>query len=432
MREIDDRYPEFARPWEPVKGGKHYKKLRFAALPLTAAVLAVIGLTVELPKPEIVPEVSAPTENVELVPVTEPPAPVIVPVTLPPAEPVPKNDPDNTPKKNNRYDPRGYPEPKPPVTIPPVTYPPVTVPPVTVPPVTVPPVTYPPVTYPPVTDPPVTVPPVTDPPVTVPPVTDPPVTVPPVTDPPVTVPPVTDPPVTREEPITEVNRHVEYEEMDAGTIFYSVELKDLKGGSAKATLHRKTGSGWEALSGPGASAERSFAEDDEYWTVNDYGSEDLLYHMPSLHDDIGAAETVKVVFDFTYPDGTTGTYESDPLPIHNGTYAMPNYYYAREGWDYIWTTNDLIFDVLIRNDLVDESRVEATYTEVYDEDAGVRVEATPAITRVQDDSGDWHMIFTYHFEEMLHEGNFSFYTALHYPEDAYNSWDVDVDMSFAL
>ena len=412
MREIDDRYPEFARPWEPVKGGKHYKKLRFAALPLTAAVLAVIGLTVELPKPEIVPEVSAPTENVELVPVTEPPAPVIVPVTLPPAEPVPKNDPDNTPKKNNRYDPRGYPEPKPPVTIPPVTYPPVTVPPVTVPPVTVPPVTYPPVTYPPVTYPPVTYPPVTDPPVT--------------------VPPVTDPPVTREEPITEVNRHVEYEEMDAGTIFYSVELKDLKGGSAKATLHRKTGSGWEALSGPGASAERSFAEDDEYWTVNDYGSEDLLYHMPSLHDDIGAAETVKVVFDFTYPDGTTGTYESDPLPIHNGTYAMPNYYYAREGWDYIWTTNDLIFDVLIRNDLVDESRVEATYTEVYDEDAGVRVEATPAITRVQDDSGDWHMIFTYHFEEMLHEGNFSFYTALHYPEDAYNSWDVDVDMSFAL
>ena len=156
MREIDDRYPEFARPWEPVKGGKHYKKLRFAALPLTAAVLAVIGLTVELPKPEIVPEVSAPTENVELVPVTEPPAPVIVPVTLPPAEPVPKNDPDNTPKKNNRYDPRGYPEPKPPVTIPPVTYPPVTVPPVTVPPVTVPPVTYPPVTDPPVTYPPVT------------------------------------------------------------------------------------------------------------------------------------------------------------------------------------------------------------------------------------------------------------------------------------
>ena len=27
MREIDDRYPEFAEPWEPVKGGKHYKRL---------------------------------------------------------------------------------------------------------------------------------------------------------------------------------------------------------------------------------------------------------------------------------------------------------------------------------------------------------------------------------------------------------------------
>ena len=31
MLEIDNRYPEFAEPYEPVKGGKHHKKLAWAA-----------------------------------------------------------------------------------------------------------------------------------------------------------------------------------------------------------------------------------------------------------------------------------------------------------------------------------------------------------------------------------------------------------------
>ena len=29
MRETDDRYPEFAEPYEPVKGGKHHKRWRW-------------------------------------------------------------------------------------------------------------------------------------------------------------------------------------------------------------------------------------------------------------------------------------------------------------------------------------------------------------------------------------------------------------------
>ena len=49
FREIDDRYPEFAEPYEPVKGAKHYSSLKFgikvkmkeaAAVLVTAALIA--------------------------------------------------------------------------------------------------------------------------------------------------------------------------------------------------------------------------------------------------------------------------------------------------------------------------------------------------------------------------------------------------------
>ena len=44
MKEIDDRYPEFAEPYEPVKGGKHHKRLSRRSLPLLCGAL-VLALT---------------------------------------------------------------------------------------------------------------------------------------------------------------------------------------------------------------------------------------------------------------------------------------------------------------------------------------------------------------------------------------------------
>ena len=43
MREIDDRYPEFAEPREPVKGGKHHKALKLGRSMLPLVVAAVVG-----------------------------------------------------------------------------------------------------------------------------------------------------------------------------------------------------------------------------------------------------------------------------------------------------------------------------------------------------------------------------------------------------
>ena len=40
VREIDDRYPEIARPYEPVKGGKHHKRIKLP--PFTALIGTVL------------------------------------------------------------------------------------------------------------------------------------------------------------------------------------------------------------------------------------------------------------------------------------------------------------------------------------------------------------------------------------------------------
>ena len=49
MREIDDRYPEFARPYEPVKGGKHHGPLRGSPFMLAAAALMILMLGLSPP-----------------------------------------------------------------------------------------------------------------------------------------------------------------------------------------------------------------------------------------------------------------------------------------------------------------------------------------------------------------------------------------------
>ena len=256
---------------------------------------------------------------------------------------------------------------------------------------------------------------------------------PPVTDPPVTDPPVTDPPVTHVEPVLTVERHINYEELDGdGAVFFTVELNDLEGGSATARLYRKTSSGWEALSGAGTSATKTFAEGEDYWDNNDFGSSDLMWYSPPRNGDIGAKDTVKLVIEYTYPDGTTGTLESDPLPFHSGDFAEPDWDFGNEGWEYLYTNNNLIFDVIIRDDLVTPGSVSVQRTELWDDDSSTEISATPTVTTNQGSDGKTHMVFTYHFSEVLHEGNFYFWALLCYPEDSANNWYSGAEVYFAL
>lgn len=125
MKEIDDRGPEFAAAYEPVKGGKHHKKLAggLAARALLAAAMAglltlsVLTSEAEMRTPALYggdPENNAP-------PAVEAPE---EPTTPPPTTPPPTTPPPTTP---------------PPTTPPPTTPPPTTPPPTTPPPTTPPP-----------------------------------------------------------------------------------------------------------------------------------------------------------------------------------------------------------------------------------------------------------------------------------------------------
>ena len=129
MREIDDRYLEFAPAYEPVKGGKHHKKIggALARAMLAAAATGLFTLSIlnaVQPRSEAV---FAPQD---------PQPPVVQPVDpQPPAPPPVEKEKD-------------------PVTPPPTTPPPTTPPPTTPPPTTPPPTTPPPTTPPPTTPPP--------------------------------------------------------------------------------------------------------------------------------------------------------------------------------------------------------------------------------------------------------------------------------------
>lgn len=110
IREIDDRYPEYALPYEPVKGGRHHKGLGF---PTPAVVMAIAGLfivfwafslmgpaapaptvpTVDPPVIQPVPPVTDPTP-----PVTDPTPPVTDPITDPITPPYDPGEPDNPPE----------------------------------------------------------------------------------------------------------------------------------------------------------------------------------------------------------------------------------------------------------------------------------------------------------------------------------------------
>ena len=98
MKEIDDRYPEYARPYEPVKGKKKYKELKYSGSLLAVSVLPVIFFSFfTSPEP---PEVKTP-EPVVMAVVTPEPTPEIVPdepIVLDEKTPEPTVKPTATPK----------------------------------------------------------------------------------------------------------------------------------------------------------------------------------------------------------------------------------------------------------------------------------------------------------------------------------------------
>ena len=101
IRESDNRYPEFARPYEPVKGGRHYKGLKFPK----ALALALLGLLLILAC-TLSPPATPPLPS-------EPPSVSPTPTPLPSPSPGPTAEPTPTPKPSPSPSPTPTPTPAP-------------------------------------------------------------------------------------------------------------------------------------------------------------------------------------------------------------------------------------------------------------------------------------------------------------------------------
>lgn len=256
-REIDNRYPEFAEPYEPVRGGKHHSGLKF-----TGPFLALTGLLFMLNSLFLMPAAGA-----------EPTVPNEPPVAVVPPTPKPTPDP-----------PQPIPDPPVPIPDPPV------------------PIPDPPV---PIPDPPVPIP---DPPVPIP---DPPVPIP---DPPV---PIPDPPVSYTNPaFTAAGMSHDYqpsataEYRDHFHYNFTIDLKDAdtnKPLTVRLQSADKNGSGWQDVTASGATVSSlSYSGSGSTWEG------EMLYDVDPLAvaEDSGIVQQVRIVFDYTLKDGTSGTLDS--------------------------------------------------------------------------------------------------------------------------
>lgn len=376
--EIDDRYPEYAEPYEPVRGRKKRKALKLNS-PLLAVAGAVLLLATLFQHPVSVP----------LMPVI-PPQASVTPKPQPKPEPQPVKEPEPAP------------EPEPVIVIPPDE-----------------PYIPPFIPYIPPTEP--VIPPFEpeippkepdNPP-------DEPDIPPDTPDPPV---PVPDPPTVEVDPVVE---GPDEEGRDYPTLYFDMTLVDLKGGKATARMFADTGSGFTEIPYPDGFDAPVYDPDIE---TGDVWSDYMICFIDPPPGG-GIAGKAKIVFDITYPDGTTGTVESETRPVHNGTYAKIDETYDDDGRKDGVSTNPetgetqytMTFDVIIDDTLVKADEVTDDGDELWHMDSW-NIYHADSIERHTDPDGTYHMTYTYVSDTPFPDGEYDFSPRPLFLEDDYNYW----------
>lgn len=277
VREIDDRYPEIARPYEPVKGGKHHKRIKLP--PFTALIGTVL----------LMPLIYYPgTETSQPEPVT-PESETVLAASMPEGEPHPR--PVSPPAEKPKPSPSPSPEPtlRPAVIVTPVPTPQVTAEPSPVPEEIIVPVPEP-VPPPPEPEPEPT---------------------------PTTTPTPT--PETENPPEIRVLNDMEGGP-DSDHIMwfvsrsFEVTLKDARGGTVTVQLYVDEGSGYESAGDNGYRTYEGTGEEGDTW--GDY----ILYIFDNASDRF---ETVnaKLVMNYTTKDGISGKTESAVFKLAKGRFV---------------------------------------------------------------------------------------------------------------
>ena len=95
-------------------------------------------------------------------------------------------------------------------------------------------------------------------------------------------------------------------------VIFQLDLYDLKGGTAKATLYSNE-SGSFVSTGDTATYDPSGGEDE--WIC------DELHYFLDRGSNAGATAKVKIVIEYTYPDGISETLESNEMFVFSGTFV---------------------------------------------------------------------------------------------------------------
>ena len=213
-------------------------------------------------------------------------------------------------------------------------------------------------------------------------------------------------------------------------------LNDLKGGQAKVTLMMKNEDGvFEQCTG-----------DDAVKGYNGEDTDEPIWFELHTHVNYPGYETpdftFKIKVDYTYPDGTEGSYETEEIVVHTANYMSFNSAYGnRYGMNIDEAAHTVSVDLIVDGErIADPDAVSVEYESLTKrvaatDDYGTSVtSAAPDIVRNTGSDGNQHITLTYtlsdaEWAELEGYNYIGFFGAFSYPEESGREWSVTVEKS---
>ncbi len=203
-------------------------------------------------------------------------------------------------------------------------------------------------------------------------------------------------------------------------------LNDLKGGSAKATLVYK-----DEFNPRWPSYEEYEGDDQDDWTFNLYHVLSAFEEDPETGDYISVPLpprlTAYVHIDYTYPDGTEGSWDSEDFYFYGDDILVP----AEEN-PYMWDgeTRTLTLDFVAAEFITPETDLELDTCDIYDNDNywSTPVYEVTDVKVLEKEDGRTHMIITLNLPD-YESGNMTFYGYIWLTELENLSWDFEIAMT---
>ncbi len=193
---------------------------------------------------------------------------------------------------------------------------------------------------------------------------------------------------------------------------FQLDLYDLKGGTATATLYSN-----ESGSYTSTGETTTYVDDDEEsWMYSEF------HYFLDRGSSPGKTANVKIVIDYTYPDGVSETLESNEMFVYSGTFITPSSATVSGSAD----SPTLTVEFTVDTSMVDTSQIDldsAIYSmnrKISDDEWEYVSLPTPTVS--------WNgniVRFVFDMTESLPSGQYKFDCALYY-----NDWEGESSETF--